>query len=88
MGRHERLIEDHGERFAQLFAGAGHVAGDRRRLSDHLVLKPGIELHMTGLVDLLGGEKAASPSLSAAITRPANLVVNPLLGEISDDSAQ
>ena len=54
--RDERLVEDGRKRLAELTAGARDVRSDRPGLGEHVVLKAGVELHVTRLVDLLGGE--------------------------------
>ena len=50
-------IEDRPERGRDLLAGAPDVGADRRRVGDDLILEAGVELHVAGLVDLLGGEE-------------------------------
>ena len=57
MGCDELLVEDRPERGRDLLAGALDVRGDQRGLGDDLVLEARVELHVPGLVDLLGGQE-------------------------------
>ena len=51
---HQRFVEDLPEGVGELFARALDVRRDHLRLGDHLIAEARVELHVAGLVDLLG----------------------------------
>jgi hypothetical protein len=54
---HQLDVEDLAKRFGDALAGSSYVRTDDVRGGDHLVLEAGVELHVTRLVDLLGGQE-------------------------------
>src|SRR6202035_1931701 len=57
VSRDELVVEDRPEGGRDLLAGALDVRGNPSGLRYDLVLEARVELHVSGLVDLLGGEK-------------------------------
>jgi len=57
VGGDELVVKDHPEGGRDLLAGALDVRGDAGRLCDDLILEARVELHVPGLVDLLGGQE-------------------------------
>ena len=54
---------------------------DRRRVGDHLILKARVELHVAGLVDLLGSEEGRFLLAAVGPDQPRELGRDPLLGD-------
>jgi hypothetical protein len=81
VGSDQRVVEDPPEGLAEQLAGPGDVVADRRRIGDDLVLKPGIELHVSDLVDELGREEAALLLVVLGQDQPAELGRDPLFGD-------
>ena len=61
------------------------MGGDRRRAPRPPRPEAGVELHVAGLVDLLGREEGRLLLGAGAPTRPENLVVMRSSATISDD---
>ena len=74
-------VEDRAEGGRDLLAGALDVGGDRRRVGDDLVLEARVELHVAGLVDLLGGEEGRLLLAAVGADQARELGRDPLLGD-------
>src|ERR1039458_6236852 len=57
VGGDKLVVKDRLEGRRDLLTGTLDVRGDNRRLGDDLVLEARVELHVPGLVDLLGGQE-------------------------------
>ena len=77
----ERLVEEVPEGVGDLLARATDVCAYRRRLGDHLVLEAGVELHVTRLVDLLGGQERRLLLGRVGADQTGELRRDPLLGD-------
>ena len=78
---HQRLVEDPPERGGDLGARPLHVGGDGGRRGDDLVLEPRVELHVTGLVDLLGRQESRLLLAAVGTDEAGELGRDPLLGD-------
>ena len=81
VGLDQRLVEDLAEGRRDLSPGSLDVGGDRRRRVDDLVLEAGVELHVPGLVDLLGGEEGRLLLGAVGADQAGELGRDPLLGD-------
>jgi hypothetical protein len=57
------------------------VRGDRCGFGDHFVLEAGVELHVAGLINLLGGEKAGFLLALGGHHEAGELGRDPFLGD-------
>ena len=80
VGLNECVVEELPKRIGDALAPAGHVRGDQRRVGDHLILEPGIELHVPRLVDLLCREEGRLLLAAMRADQPRELGRDSLLG--------
>jgi hypothetical protein len=80
VGLDEGDVEDLAKGIRYLFAGSRYVGCDLCRRGHHLVLVAGVELHVAGLIHLLGGQEGDLLLGAPGCDQAGELGGDPLLG--------